>query len=198
MAISLDVIKKIPVYQRSLILLGVMVLIGVGYYFGVYAGKKTVLEKHEKELAARNLVLDKLRGQRKDKEAFEAELAILEAKLDKLEKAIPNNKDIPEILSYVSNSAEKYLDFRLFKPGAPKANKPKKYTEIPIQIKVVGDYTSFVKFLDLVRLSDRIIVVRNIKMSGKKSAKLNISCTAVTFIFPKRKPSGNKENVKKK
>lgn len=197
MAISLDVIKRIPVYQRGLILLGIMVLIGVGYYFGVYAGKKTVLVKHEKELAARKLELDKLRGQKKDKAAFEAELAILNAKLAKLEKAIPTSKDIPEILLYVSNSAEKYLDFRLFKPGKPTKNKNKNYTEVPIKIQVVGDYNSFVKFLDLVRQFDRIIVIRNISITGKKSAKLNISCTAITFIFPKREAPGTKD-VKKK
>ena len=189
MAISLDVIKKIPAYQRGLILLGVMVLIGVGYYFGIYAGKKAVLKTHEDEVAVLKTNLQKLKAQTKDMAAFKAKLKNLEAELMYLEIEIPKSSEIPDILSYISTSGkESGLDFLLFKPGKVKKMKDKSYAEVPVSISVTGTFNSFAVFLDKIRTLDRIINVRNISMKRKNisggNVKLQISCIAVTFKFP--------------
>lgn len=190
MAFSLDILNRLPAYQRWLILLGLMVLIGVGYYFGIYTGKKTELKKQEQSLAKLEKNLQKLEETKKNLAAFEAKAKKLEVELGILEIEIPKSSEIPDILSYISTSGkESGLDFLLFKPGKEKKIKDKNYIEVPVSISVKGTYNSFAVFLDKVRTLDRIINVRNINMkrSSLKGGNviLQISCTAVTFKFPK-------------
>ena len=66
MAISMDVINKLPPYQRGLILLGLMVLIGIGYYFGIYAGKKEELVEKTNALNKAKQELQKLEDTKKN------------------------------------------------------------------------------------------------------------------------------------
>ncbi len=189
MAISMDIFNKLPPYQRGLILLGLIVLISVGYYFGIYAGKKEELEREKTALNKAKQELQKLEDTKKNLETYRARVAELEAELSLLLVAIPTGSEIPEVLSNVSSKGqESGLEFILFQPGAEKQIKDKKYTEVPVSIKVSGTYHSFAVFLDKIRQLDRIINVRNISMK-KKDVKsgivlLEISCNAVTFKFP--------------
>ena len=190
MAISMDMINKLPPYQRGLILLGLMVLISVGYYFGIYAGKKEELTKEINALNKAKQELQKLEDTKKNLETYRARVAELEAELSLLLIAIPTISEIPEVLSNVSSKGkESGLEFILFQPGAEKQIKDKKYTEVPVSIKVRGTYHSFAVFLDKIRQLDRIINVRNISMQKKdvkgSNVLLEISCNAVTFKFPK-------------
>lgn len=166
-----------------------MVLIGVGYYFGIYTGKKAELAKQEKALSKMKKDLQKLEETKKNLAAFEAKAKKLEVELSVLEIEIPESSEIPDILSHISNSGkESGLDFLLFKPGKEKKLKDKNYVEVPVSISVNGTYNSFAVFLDKVRSLDRIINVRDINMKRKNISGgdviLQISCTAVTFKFP--------------
>ncbi len=198
MAISLDILKKIPPYQKGLFLLGVMVLIGVGYYFGMYSGKLTELNKLNAELVKKNKRHAQLKKVKEESIAFEEQFEALKKELKSLEAVIPEGSEIPAILSYITISVEKsHLDIPLFDPQ--KEKKKDGYIEVPFKINVNGDYYNFTKFLNEIVQSHRIIVIRNIQMNKKKSKggaiNLKITCTAVTFKVPKEKPP---KKVKKK
>jgi type IV pilus assembly protein PilO len=199
MAVSLDFINKMPAYQRGLILLGLVVLIGVGYYFGIYAGKKQELAEEIKKRDKAKQELAKLEQKKKNLQKYKKKVAELEAELSLLLVAIPTDQEIPEILSNISSKGkESGLDFLLFQPRNEKKIEKQQYFEVPVAIKVTGTYHSFAVFLDKIRQLDRIINIRNITMKRKRasggSVLLEISCNAVTFRFPvEKKPKKKTE-----
>jgi type IV pilus assembly protein PilO len=188
MAFSPEMIKKLPTQYKALILLGTLALMGAGYYFGVYTGKQDELTKITKELTAQTKELQKLEDTKKNLVAYKAKVSELEAELTLLLVQIPKSSEIPGILSNVSTKGrESGLTFLLFQPDKETKSKDKKYTEVPVSIRVEGTYQSFAVFLDKVRKLERIINVREITMKKKAVREsniiLDISCKAVTFKF---------------
>jgi type IV pilus assembly protein PilO len=188
MAFSADMVKKLPAQYKALILVGTVVLIGAAYYFGVYTGRQAEYTKVSDELNSQKKELQKLEDTKKNLVTYKAKVSELEADLNLLLVQIPKSSEIPGILSNISTKGrESGLTFLLFQPGKEIVVKDKKYTEVPVSIRIEGTYQSYAVFLDKVRRLDRIINVRNISMR-KKAVKennviLDISCDAVTFKF---------------
>ncbi|MBN1880602.1 MAG: type 4a pilus biogenesis protein PilO [Deltaproteobacteria bacterium] len=186
MALTLDSVKNIPNQYKFLILLGVMVGIGAGYYFGIYTGKKEELRKNLEALNKSKTELQKLQDTKKNMDAYKAKVAELEAELNLLLVAIPTSSEIPEILSQIdSKGNEAGLEFLLFQPvGETQVGD---YYEVPVSIRVKGTYHGFATFLDKLRQLDRIINVRNVKMTRgtvvDNEIILDITCRVVTFRF---------------
>jgi len=202
MALSLDVFNKITPGQRGLILLGFVALIGVGYYFGIYAGKKAELVTVQKELDTNKKKLEELNNVKSKYAEVEKKVAELEAELQILLGAIPTDAEIYDVLEKVSIEGKKAgLEFVLFQPGKERTVEDKNYLEIPVTINVTGNYHSFGVFLDKVRQLERIINIRNITMKKKSieggNVILNITCSAVTFKFIEEKKVKEVEKAKK-
>jgi type IV pilus assembly protein PilO len=188
MAFSPEMIKKLPTQYKALILVGTLALMGAGYYFGVYTGKQDELTKLTKELNGQKKELQKLEDTKKNLVAYKSKVSELEAELTLLLVQIPKSSEIPGILSNVSTKGrESGLNFLLFQPDKEAVSKDKRYTEVPVSIRVEGTYQSFAVFLDKVRKLERIINVRDITMRKKAVREsniiLDISCKAVTFKF---------------
>ncbi len=188
MAFSPEMIKKLPTQYKALILIGTLALMGAGYYFGVYTGKQDELNKLNEELNSQKKELQKLEDTKKNLVAYKAKVSELEAELNLLLVQIPKSSEIPGILSNVSTKGrESGLTFLLFQPDKEAKSKDKKYTEVPVSIRVEGTYQSFAVFLDKVRRLERIINIRDISMKKKAVRESNIileiSCKAVTFKF---------------
>jgi type IV pilus assembly protein PilO len=188
MAFSPDMIKKLPNQYKALILVGTLVLMGAGYYFGVYTGKQEDFKAINEELNSKKKELQTLQDTKKNLVAYKSKVSELEAELNLLLVQIPKSSEIPGILSNVSTKGrESGLSFILFQPDKEIKSKDKKYTEVPVSIRVEGTYQSFAVFLDKVRRLERIINVRDISMKKKavreSNVVLEISCKAVTFKF---------------
>ena len=114
-------------------------------------------------------------------------------------KALPNRKEIPDLLTGISRAGKDAgLDFILFQPKAE--IRKDFYAEIPVAIKVHGNYHNIAIFFDKVARLFRVVNISNISMSAKKdTTNLDTTCTAITyrFIEPKPKPKGKKKGKKK-
>jgi len=98
-------------------------------------------------------------------------------------KALPDKKEIPSLLTNISESGkEAGLEFLLFRPES-EINKDF-YAEIPVSIKVAGNYHNVGFFFDKVSRLSRIVNIKDIVMATPKGGDLlNTSCTAVTYRF---------------
>ncbi|MBU4185220.1 MAG: type 4a pilus biogenesis protein PilO [Proteobacteria bacterium] len=98
-------------------------------------------------------------------------------------KALPDKKEIPSLLTNISESGkEAGLEFLLFQPES-EINKDF-YAEIPVSIKVAGNYHNVGLFFDKVSRLSRIVNIKDIVMATPKEGDmLNTSCTAVTYRF---------------
>jgi type IV pilus assembly protein PilO len=103
-------------------------------------------------------------------------------------------------LSSISQSGrDAGLDFLLFQPQAEK-NKDF-YAEIPVSIKITGNYHNVALFFDKVARLSRIVNIDDIKMTSTKgNANLITSCKAVTYRFVEKKvePASSKKKKKKR
>ncbi|HEX7549284.1 MAG TPA: type 4a pilus biogenesis protein PilO, partial [Candidatus Methylomirabilis sp.] len=120
---------------------------------------------------------------------LEAEIKALEKQLDEALVRLPEEKDIPRLLTQINTLGQQNgLEFLLFRPGAPV--KKGFYAEVPIDIRVEGQFHSMGGFLDRVSKLERIVTVSDIKitpLSGvaqrtDRSIAADLKATTYTFL----------------
>ena len=120
---------------------------------------------------------------------LEAEIKALEKQLDEALVRLPEEKDIPRLLTQINSLGQQNgLEFLLFRPGAPV--KKGFYAEVPIDIRVEGQFHSVGGFLDRVSKLERIVTVSDIKitpLSGvaqrtDRSIAAELKATTYTFL----------------
>jgi type IV pilus assembly protein PilO len=118
-----------------------------------------------------------------------AEIKGLEKELDEALVRLPEEKDIPRLLTQINTLGQQNgLEFLLFRPGAPV--KKGFYAEVPIDIRVEGQFHSLGGFLDRVSKLERIVTVSDIKispLSGQvqrtdRSISADLKATTYTFL----------------
>ena len=120
---------------------------------------------------------------------LEAEIKALEKQLDEALVRLPEEKDIPRLLTQINTLGQQNgLEFLLFRPGAPV--KKGFYAEVPIDIRVEGQFHSLGGFLDRVSKLERIVTVSDIRitpLSGvaqrtDRSIAAELKATTYTFL----------------
>jgi type IV pilus assembly protein PilO len=111
-----------------------------------------------------------------------------EMEFRKVMKALPEKKEIPSLLTSISQSGQDTgVEFALFEPKAEVAKEF--YAEIPVEMEMSGGFHSTVMFFDKVTSLNRIVNIRNISMTiaqptkDDEKAKLKTKCQAVTYKF---------------
>lgn len=117
---------------------------------------------------------------------LQAELREMEAKLKEAMAQLPDRKEIPDLLTSLSNKArEAGLEILLFRPRAESFQEF--YAEIPVDIVVKGGFFNAVAFFDDVSKLNRIVNIDNIdfrnpRVSGDQ-VSMDISNLATTYRF---------------
>jgi type IV pilus assembly protein PilO len=183
--------------QKLLVVIGTFSLIGVGFYFFSFQPKLEVIKIAERELSSKKNTLVIYKGKTKILPEREAKLESLKEELNRAMAALPEEKEIPTLITEISRAGEKTgLNFVFFKPKTEKI-KENFYAEIPVSMKLTGSFHQVARFFDEVSMLYRIVNIENIKVKSKKDdSKLEISCEAVTYMFV-NKEAANNTNVKK-
>jgi type IV pilus assembly protein PilO len=101
---------------------------------------------------------------------LEAEIKALEKQLEAALVRLPEEKEIPKLLTQVNTlGLQNGLEFLLFRPGAPA--KKGFYAEVPFEMRVEGQYHSLGGFLDRVSKLERIVNVSDIKVTPLTAAQ---------------------------
>jgi type IV pilus assembly protein PilO len=101
---------------------------------------------------------------------LEAEIKVLEKQLEAALVRLPEEKEIPKLLTQVNTlGLQNGLEFLLFRPGAPA--KKGFYAEVPFEMRVEGQYHSLGGFLDRVSKLERIVNVSDIKVTPLTAAQ---------------------------
>ena len=186
MALSIADIANLDTSKKILIF-GVLhlLLVGIYGYFLFLPKYRTYLtleedlgnyqlKRSEQELIAKNLP------------KFREQVKQLDGDLNQALAQLPNKKEIPNLLTSISNlGREVGLDFLLFRPlpEVPKGF----YAEVPVEIKVIGSYHQVAMFFDKVSKLPRIVNISDITMGDSKEDDdrliLKTFCLAVTFKF---------------
>ena len=163
MAIGLDDIKRLSTGKKVMISIGLFLLLGYFYWFYLFQpvfDKKVKLGEDlgniTRQIAARQLVVRQI-------EQYKKEIATLEESLQIILAKLPEQKEIPRLLTSVSEAGrDAGLDFILFEPMVPV---PKEfYAEIPVRITVGGKYNDIAVFFDSVAHLPRIVNITDVEI----------------------------------
>lgn len=172
--------------RKISILAGTILLVFALYYSFVYSPRSDEIAKLKDSVEiARNEKQVKL-SKAANMPRLQAELREMEAKLKEAMAQLPDRKEIPDLLTSLSNKArEAGLEILLFRPRAETFQEF--YAEIPVDIVVKGGFFNAVAFFDDVSKLNRIVNIDNIdfknpRVSGDQ-VTMDISNLATTYRF---------------
>ncbi len=198
---------KLPRSQRLLVVGLIYVLLMVGFYFSLISPTLAVTDGVLAQRTELESKRNQVRTRAENRPAFEAELSALSDRLKLALKELPNDREIPLLLSEIDGLARKSgLDVRQFKPLPEVMHEY--FAEVPVQLVMEGSYHEVAIFFDRVSKMSRIVSVQDIEMKDPKDGGIDVSLSVsgkvVTYRFlteaeieqnrkkPKRDAAGGK------
>lgn len=169
--------------QAVVILLLMASVIFLGYWFHT-KDQLVVLEDAEKKEENLKLVFEKKAKQAVNLEAYEKQLEEMRESFGAMLRQLPNETEVADLLVDVSQTGlASGLEFELFQPGGE--NPREFYAEMPINIRVIGNYHEFGDFVSGVAALPRIVTLHNIKIGrvSPTSTTLAMDLTAKTYRY---------------
>ncbi len=189
-------VVPLPRQQKVLIAVALLVLPVVAFYFLFYADKAERLDRLTGQQIALRQEIDKLRAKQRQLPKLEAELKEAEARFQAISVLLPKEKEIPSLLTNISAlGTSTGLDFLSFRPKGERAQDF--YAEIPVEIKVRGQYHNIGLFFAKVSKLPRIVTISGIAMGNPKrrgnEVILETSFSLITYRFLEEKKDGGKK-----
>lgn len=187
--------------QRIAIWAGVLVLVVIGFVYFSYFPKYKQIDKLRANLAKIEKQLEAAKRNARQLNTFRKKMQDAEEQFNIVMRALPEKEEIPSLLTGISKAGrDSGLEFVLFQPK-PEVEKDF-YAEIPVAMKVTGNYHGVATFFEDVAELNRIVNIRDIDMAPEKDgSELIATCTAVTYKFietPKAQQKTSKKSNRKK
>jgi type IV pilus assembly protein PilO len=172
-----------PALPKLGTLLLLLILLMVGGYFLDWSNQWDELNAaRAKEDGLRNQFLAK-KGQAINLEAYRKQLADIEQSFGAMLKQLPNRSEMEALLSDINQAGlGRGLQFELFKPASAEIMSDF-YAELPIQIKLIGNYHDVGAFASDVSQLSRIVTLNNLGLALDVNGNLVMDATARTFRY---------------
>jgi type IV pilus assembly protein PilO len=180
-------LEKIPLQNKVAGLLAVCALIGGLFFYFVYLPKDKELKGLNGRLARAERVYNEKKAIADNLQTFQEEVRRLNEKLDIALAKLPNTAEIDKILMDMPTLAkEEELVVGSFRPG--KETPRGFYAAVPLSLELSGPYNRLAKFFEKVAKLNRIISVKDVRLSssGKTSGQnvlLKATVAAETYTF---------------
>ncbi len=173
-----------PAIPKLAALIGILAGILVGAYFFDWSGQIEELENGKKEeTKLKDDYLNK-KKQSINLDLHKQQLREIDQSFGALLKQLPNRAQMDALLVDINQAGlGRGLQFELFKPATSETTR-EFYAELPIQVRVVGNYHDMGAFAsDLGQLS-RIVTLNDVSITaGKDGGQLQMDATARTFRY---------------
>lgn len=165
------------------------------FYFFVYAPKSTEIVTLQKAVTTLESELKTVKVKAGKLDEQQAMMKEMEEKFMEASVVMPDNKEIPSLLTNISSQGTgSGLDLLSFTPGD---EIPKEfYAEIPVSLSVKGTYHNLGYFLDTISKLPRIVNVANLSIStptmeeGEMMLSTKLSLVTYKFIEPAKGQKG--------
>jgi len=186
MAIGIDDIKNLSRGKKLMLGLVLFLLLGYFYWFYLFQPafeKKTRLGEELRNLEMRIATSERVVGQI---DQYKKEIAALQEDFQIVLAKLPDQKEIPHLLTSVSEAGRSAgLDFVLFEPAQPVSKEF--YAEIPVKITVTGKYNDIAVFFDSVAHLPRIANIMDVEIkkvkNGVEGDILTADCVIKIYMF---------------
>jgi type IV pilus assembly protein PilO len=176
--------KKIgswPILPKLGVLLLVLLLIaGLSYWFDWQHQIEQIKAEEQKEQKLRATFLEK-KKLAIDLPIYRQQLEDIEKQFGALLKQLPGKSEMDALLTDINQAGlGRGLQFELFKPGAE--TRRDFYAELPITIKVTGNYHDIGAFASDIGKLSRIVTLNDVAIASGKGS-LVMDATAKTFRY---------------
>jgi type IV pilus assembly protein PilO len=171
-----------PLLPRVTVLLGILAGLLVGGWWLDWKSQLEDLEgKQQQEAKLKQEYLDK-KKQAVNLEEHRKQLAEVDKSFGALLKQLPNKAEMESLLIDINQAGlGRGLLFELFKPGRETTRDF--YAELPITLKINGNYHDLGAFAaDVAKLS-RIVSLTNVAVAPDKGGQLKMDATAMTYRY---------------
>ena len=185
------------------ILLIFMVTAGFAWYMFVWNDDRPILEKAEADELDLRSQFENKQQRAANLDAYRAQLGEMERSFGAMLRQLPGKTEVPNLLVDISQTGlAAGLQEKLFQPGTEQSKGF--YAELPIKIRLVGNYHEFGTFVSGIAALPRIVTLHDIQItpvSGEKGGydNLTMDVTAKTYRYieddaghaaPKKKAGG--------
>ena len=158
-----------------------LLLVFAGYWFDWQNQLDELARDRSKEQDLRTAFLDK-KKQAVNLEAYRKQLAEIEESFGEMLKQLPNKSEMEALLTDINQAGlGRGLQFELFRP-APAETRSEFYAELPITIKLAGNYHDIGAFTSDISQLSRIVTLNDIVLSTSKGG-LTLDAVAKTFRY---------------
>lgn len=171
----------LPVKIVGIGIIGVFLLFA-GYWFLISDELQQYDQEQQKERGLKETYLNK-KGLAINLPAYKLQMEEMHQAFGTLLRQLPNKTEVPNLLVDITQAGlGRGLNFVLFKP---EKEKPQEfYAELPINIKVTGNYHELGQFVSDLAALPRIVTVGSIDItSDPKTSLLNMSAVARTYRY---------------
>ena len=172
--------------RLGVVMLLFVVVLGLGYWFDTQEQIKQLKAAESTELELKS-VFEAKAHKAANLDAYRSQLDEMRESFGAMLRQLPNKTEVADLLVDVSQTGlASGLEFELFQPSAE--NPQDFYAEMPISIKVRGDFHEFASFVSGVAALPRIVTLHNIKIEtgdrkNKEDDRLAMSVTAKTYRY---------------
>ncbi|GAB6909911.1 Pilus assembly protein PilO [Desulfosarcina cetonica] len=176
-------LEQLSKVQRILIWIGILALVIGGFVYFSYLPKFKQIDRLAGDLTKVQKELEVAKNNARELNAYRKKMQDAEEQFKIVMRALPEKEEIPTLLTGISKAGkDSGLTFVLFQPK-PEVKKDF-YAEIPLALRVTGDYHGVATFFESVAELNRIVNIRDINMTPEKEDNLlTTTCTAVTYKF---------------
>jgi type IV pilus assembly protein PilO len=158
-----------------------LLLVFAGYWFDWQNQLDELAKDRAKEQELRTAFLDK-KKQAVNLEAYRKQLAEIEESFGEMLKQLPNKSEMEALLTDINQAGlGRGLQFELFRP-AQAETRSEFYAELPITIKLAGNYHDIGAFASDISQLSRIVTLNDVALSTSKTG-LTLDAVAKTFRY---------------
>jgi type IV pilus assembly protein PilO len=172
-----------PPLPKLLLLVGILVGVLVIAYFLDWQGQLDELEAgRQQEQQLKQAYVDKKR-QAVNLDLLRAQLREIETSFGALLKQLPNKSQMEALIVDVNQAGlGRGLQFELFRPAQQETQRDF-YAELPITVKLTGNYHDMGAFASDIGQLPRIVTLNDMALSVGKDGNLTLDTTAKTFRY---------------
>jgi type IV pilus assembly protein PilO len=168
--------------KLGVLLLALIAIVVASYFLDWQAQIEAIDGAQKKELALRDTFLDKKR-QAIDLDAYLRQKDDIEKSFGTLLKQLPGKSEMEALLTDINQAGlGRGLQFELFRPAAAEAVS-EFYAELPISIRVTGNYHDMGAFASDISKLSRIVLLNDVALTQAKDGQIAMDAVAKTYRY---------------
>jgi len=181
--LDLSAIGSWPAPVKGAVISVVCIIVLVAGYFLDISGQLDVLDRNRKQEITLKSDFEKKQAKAANLDAYKQQLADMETSFGTMLRQLPSKTEVEALIVEISQTGlSSGINFQLFKPQPEQ--QIEFYAELPIQMKMTGNYHQFGEFVSGIAALPRIVTLHNISIQKEKdSNKLSMEVLAKTYRY---------------